>query len=75
MTIVEHIKQLIAGLTTNENQELAASFDEPQVAVDNPQSLRGDWRTGFPDGENLDEDLREIRGNWQQEWRSEDFVG
>jgi sugar diacid utilization regulator len=75
MTIVEHIKQLIAGLTTNEKQELAASLNEPQMAVEKAQSLRGDWRTGFTDGENLDEDLKEIRSNWQQEWRSEDFVG
>jgi len=75
MTVVQHIKTLIAGLTTQEKQEVAALLGEPETAVREPESLRGDWSNAFSVGDNLDDELREIRGAWEKEWRSEDFAG
>ena len=75
MTVVQHIKTLITGLTAQEKQEVAASLAEPETGVREPESLRGDWSNAFPVEDNLDDDLREIRSAWEQEWRSEDFAG
>ncbi|HSE16284.1 MAG TPA: hypothetical protein VLB46_04480 [Pyrinomonadaceae bacterium] len=72
MTVVQHIKTLIAGLTAKEKQEVAAYLAEPEMADRKPESLRGDWSNAFPVGDNLDNELREIRSAWEQEWRSED---
>jgi hypothetical protein len=75
MTVVQHIKTLITSLTAQEKQEVAASLAEPEMEVREPESLRGDWSNAFPVEDNLDDDLREIRSAWEQEWRSEDFAG
>ena len=74
MTVVQHIKTLIAGLTAKEKQEVAADLAEPDSAVWGPESLRGDWSNAFPDEDNLDDDLTEIRSAWEQEWRSKDLA-
>jgi hypothetical protein len=74
MTVVQHIKTLIAGLTAKEKQEVVAYLAEPEMVIQKPESLRGDWGNAFPIGDSLDNELREIRSAWEQEWRSEDFA-
>jgi hypothetical protein len=75
MTVLEHVKHLVVGLTAQEKLDLASYLSEPEPTDQKPESLRGDWSSAFAHGENLDTDLREIRGDWQKEWRSDEFVG
>jgi len=74
MTVVQHIKTLIAGLTAKEKEEVVAYLAEPELAVQQSESLRGDWSAAFPTGDNLEDELRDIRSAWEHEWRSEDFA-
>ena len=39
------------------------------------QSLRGDWSDAFSEDLDVDAELKEIRGEWQKEWRGDEFVG
>jgi len=75
MTVLEHIKRLVVGLTAREKKDLAGYLSEPQSVAQKPESLRGDWNSAFPDDADLKNDLREIRGEWEKEWRSGKFVG
>jgi hypothetical protein len=75
MTVLEHIKHLVVGLTAREKLDLASYLSEPEATNQKPESLRGDWSSAFAEGADLDNDLREIRGDWQREWRSGKFVG
>jgi hypothetical protein len=36
---------------------------------------RGDWSDAFSDDLDVDAELKEIRGEWQKEWRGNEFVG
>ena len=74
MTVIEHIKHLIVGLTAKEKKELVDYIAEPKSVARKPGSLRGDWSTAFPNEESLDDELKEIRVAWQDEWRKENFV-
>ena len=74
MTVLQHIKHLIVGLTAQEKLDLVGSLSKPEPADQKPESLRGDWSNAFTEDEDLDTDLREIRGDWQKEWRSGEFV-
>ena len=74
MTVVEHIKHLIVGLTAKEKKELATYLTEPKSVPQKPESLRGDWSSAFSDGEDLDDELKEIRAAWLNEWGTENFV-
>jgi hypothetical protein len=40
-----------------------------------PQSLRGDWSDAFSDDLDVGAELKEIRSEWQKEWRGDEFVG
>ena len=40
-----------------------------------PRSVRGDWRDAFSDDLDVEAELKEIRGEWQKEWRGDEFVG
>ena len=75
MTVLEHIKNLVLGLTAKEKGDLAAFLSEPERTSQKPESLRGDWSSAFTSGDDLDHDLNEIRSEWQKEWRSGEFVG
>ena len=48
---------------------------EGEKSPEKPQSLRGDWSDAFSDGFDVDAELKEIRGEWQKEWRGDEFVG
>ena len=69
MTVLEHIKQLVAGLTAKQKHDLAKALSEPTATPTKPETLRGDWSSAFADGANVDQDLNEIRSEWQKEWR------
>jgi hypothetical protein len=75
MTVLEHIKHLVVGLTTQEKLDLASYLSKPEPGDQKPHSLRGDWSNAFSNSEDPDTDLKEIRGEWQKEWRSGEFVG
>jgi hypothetical protein len=75
MTVLEHIKQLVTGLTAKQKHDLASFLSEPVLTPEKPETLRGDWSRAFANGANLDQELSEIRGEWQKEWSSGDFVG
>jgi hypothetical protein len=77
MTVLEHIKELAQNLTPEEKDVLAeyladSSAEEPP---EKPQSLRGDWSDAFSEDLDVDAELKEIRGEWQKEWRGDEFVG
>lgn len=77
MTVLEHIKQLALSLAPEEKDALAqylaeSNSEEPPVK---PQSLRGDWSDAFSADLDVDAELKEIRGEWQKEWRGDEFVG
>lgn len=74
MTVLEHIKHMIVGLTVKEKEDLAGYLAEPDLSDQQPKSLRGEWSSAFPDGAAVEE-LKGIRGQWQKEWRSGEFVG
>ncbi len=75
MTVLEHIKQLALNLTPEEKDALAEYLAEAngEKPPEKAQSLRSDWSDAFT-GE-LDVELKEIRGEWQKEWRGDEFVG
>jgi hypothetical protein len=77
MTVLEHIKQLAVNLTSEEKDALAEYLSESngEKPPEKAQSLRGDWSGAFPDGLDVDAELKEIRGEWQKEWRGDEFVG
>ncbi len=77
MTVLEHIKQLALNLTPEEKDALAEylAVSEGEKSPEKPQSLRGDWSDAFSDGFDVDAELKEIRGEWQKEWRGDEFVG
>ena len=75
MTVLEHIKHLVVGLTSQEKLDLAGYLSEPKPTAQKPESLRGDWIRAFAEDEDLDADFKSIRGDWEKEWRSGDFVG
>jgi hypothetical protein len=77
MTVLEHIKQLALNLAPEERDALAEYLNESngETLPEKPQSLRGDWGDAFPDGLDIDADLKEIRGEWQKEWRGDEFIG
>jgi hypothetical protein len=77
MTVLEHIKQLALNLTPEEKDALAEYLTESnsEQAPDNAQSLRGDWSGAFSEDFDVDAELKEIRGEWQKEWRGDEFVG
>ena len=50
-------------------------MSEGEKSPEKPQSLRGDWSDAFSDGFDVDAELKEIRGEWQKEWRGDEFVG
>ena len=51
------------------------AVSEGEKSPEKPQSLRGDWSDAFSDGFDVDAELKEIRGEWQKEWRGDEFVG
>jgi hypothetical protein len=77
MTVLEHIKQLALNLAPEEKdalgQYLAGSNGEKSAEI--PQSLSGDWSDAFSDDLDVDAELKEIRSEWQKEWRGDEFVG
>ena len=78
MTELEHIKQLAVDLTPEEKQVLAhylAESDGEKPSSEKPQSLRGDWSAAFPQDFDVAAELKEIRGEWEKEWRGDEFVG
>jgi hypothetical protein len=75
MTVLEHIKQLVIGLTDTEKRDLATCLANPELATHEPHSLRGDWSIAFSNEADLDEELKEIRDKWQKEWCFGDFIG
>ncbi len=77
MTVLEHIKQLALNLTPEEKDALAEYLSESigEQPPDKAQSLRGDWAGAFSQGFDVDAELKEIRGEWQNEWRGDEFVG
>jgi hypothetical protein len=77
MTVLEHIKQLALNLAPEEKDDLAQYLAESngEKPPENPQSLRGDWSYAFSDDLDVDAELKEIRGEWQKEWRGDEFVG
>jgi hypothetical protein len=77
MTILEHIKQLALNLTPEEKDALAEYLagSNGERPPGKPQSLRGDWSDAFSDSFDVDAELKEIRGEWQKEWRGDEFVG
>jgi hypothetical protein len=75
MTVLEHIKQLVAGLTAKQKDDLARSLTHPLPTPEKPDTLRGDWSIAFADEGNLDKELNELRNEWRKEWRSDRFVG
>jgi hypothetical protein len=77
MTVLEHIKQLALNLTPEEKDALAEYLAGPDGVQppEKSQSLRGDWSEAFSDGFDVDAELKEIRGEWQKEWRGDEFVG
>jgi hypothetical protein len=75
MTVLEHIKQLVAGLTPKQKDDLARALVQPSATPDKPLTLRGDWTTAFACEGNLEQELSELRNEWRKEWRSDKFVG
>ncbi len=77
MTVLEHIKQLALNLTPEEKDALAEYLAEAngEQPPEKAQSLRGDWSDAFSDQLDVDAELKEIRGEWQKEWRGDEFVG
>jgi len=77
MTVLEHIKQLTLNLAPEERDALVRYLAESngEKPAEKPQSLRGDWSGAFSDNLDVDAELREIRGEWQKEWRGDEFVG
>lgn len=77
MTVLEHIKQLALSLAPEEKDALAQYLVESnrEEPPEKPQSLRGDWSEAFAADLDLDAELKEIRGEWQKEWRGDEFVG
>jgi hypothetical protein len=76
MTVLEHIKRLAQNLAPEEKDALVqylaeSNSEEPEK----PQSLRGDWSDAFSADLDVDAELKEIRGEWQKEWRGDEFVG
>jgi len=77
MTVLEHIKELALNLSGEEKDALAEYLADSngEKPPENPQSLRGDWSDAFSDDLDVDAELKEIRGEWQKEWRGDEFVG
>jgi hypothetical protein len=77
MTILEHIKQLALNLAPEEKDALAEYLAEPngENPSEKPQSLRGEWSGAFSDEFDVAMQLKEIRAEWQREWRGDEFVG
>jgi hypothetical protein len=78
MTEFEYIKQLAGNLTPAEKEALASYLIRANGETESPeklQSLRGDWSEAFPQDFNLDAELKGIRGEWEREWREDEFVG
>ena len=77
MTVLEHIKHLAVGLTPKEKRDLTEYLTESQQGLpsEKPQSLRGDWSVAFPTQDDVENDLKEIRAEWQKEWQADEFVG
>jgi hypothetical protein len=77
MTVLEHIKELALNLTPEEKEALTAYLADPngEQSPEKPQSLRGDWSDAFSEDLDVDAELKEIRGEWQKEWRGDEFVG
>ena len=78
MTEFEYIKQLAGNLTPAEKEALAnylTGANGERQSTEKPQSLRGDWSEAFPQDFNLDAELKGIRGEWEREWREDEFVG
>lgn len=78
MTELEHIKQLAGNLTSAEKEILAHYLFEAnsnQPSFEKPQSLRGDWADAFPQDFDVDAELKDIRGEWENEWQEDEFVG
>ena len=77
MTVLEHIKQLALSLAPEEKDALAEYLADPngEKPPEKPQSLRGDWSDAFSEDLDVDAELKEIRGEWQKEWREDEFVG
>lgn len=63
MTVLEHIKQLVVGLTPTEKQDLTDYLSDSQreLLTETPESLRGDWSVAFATEGNFENDLKEIR--------------
>ena len=76
MTVLEHIKQLALSLAPEEKDALARYLAEcdSEEPKDKPQSMRGDWSDVFSADLDVDAELKEIRGEWQKEWRGDKFV-
>jgi hypothetical protein len=77
MTVLEHIKQLALNLTPEEKNDLAQFLADSngENPPEKPRSLRGDWSGAFSGDFDVDAELKEIRGEWQKEWRGDEFVG
>jgi hypothetical protein len=68
MTVIEHIKQLSESLSTEERRALAAFLSSHESDANRkPRNLYGIWKGAFPTDFDVDDSLREIRGEWHKE--------
>lgn len=65
----QQIDNLLAGLTREELLTLIERIAQQLRQTDerNPLSLYGVWKEAFPEGADIDKDLREIRSQWTEE--------
>lgn len=78
MSVLEHIKQLSANLSSQDKQalsEVLSQNGQTQPIESRPQSLRGIWQGAFPDSIDVDAALHEMRHEWEKEWNEEAFSG
>lgn len=70
MTVLEHIKKLSQELSDKELRELSNFLEKDKKTVptvEKPRSLRGSWKSAFPEDFDIDGELYKIRHEWEAE--------
>ena len=70
--VLEQVMQLAQQLSTEEKRQLIERLKQDlrasEVPTSRSQSLRGIWKDKFPERLNLDNELSEIRHDWEKKW-------
>lgn len=73
---IEQVKRLANYLSPEDKLHLADFLHQQagKIALrPKPQSLRGTWKDAFPADLNLDQELKNIRSEWEKELEENEF--